>query len=148
MKVILLKDVAKIGRKGSVIEVPDGFAQNKLLPNKMAKPATAENIKLHAHTQEVKQASDEKESVHFKELCKALETKTVTVFVETNEQGHMFQALKPVAIADALSEVLGEKIAPDHVTISAPIKSVGELTVSFSWGKNKKDIQIHIVAKK
>jgi hypothetical protein len=60
----------------------------------------------------------------------------------------MFQALKPVAIAGALSDVLGEKIAPDHVTISAPIKSVGELTVSFSWGKNKKDIQIHIVAKK
>ena len=39
MKVILLQDVAKIGRRSEVVEVPDGYAQNKLIPKGMAQPA-------------------------------------------------------------------------------------------------------------
>ena len=147
MKVILLRDVAKMGKKGSIVEVPDGFAQNKLFPTKMAKPATIENIKLLSHTQEKKQVSDAQEFLHFKEFIVVLEANTITVTAETNAQGHMFQALKPAVIADALSVLLDQKITSGHVTISAPIKSVGEHTVFFSWGKNKKEIHIHVVAK-
>ena len=45
MKVILLKDVAKIGRRFEIKEVPDGYALNKLIPKNMAQFATPENIK-------------------------------------------------------------------------------------------------------
>ncbi|MFM2381666.1 MAG: hypothetical protein RLZZ76_433 [Candidatus Parcubacteria bacterium] len=147
MKVILLRDVAKIGKKGSVVEVPDGFAQNKLLPNKMAKPATAENLKQTAQTEVKKQESELHEAEQFKAILAVLDGETVTVQAETNEQGHMFQALKAEAVAIALEAVLGEKITASHVTMLAPIKSVGEHLVTLSWGKNKKDIPVHVVKK-
>jgi large subunit ribosomal protein L9 len=147
MKVILLRDVAKIGKKGSIVEVPLGFAQNKLLPNKMAKPATPENIKLMAHSKEMQQKTEAEETEHFKALLKALEATTVTVTAETNAQGHMFQALKPEAVAEGLTAALGEKILVSHVTMLTPIKSTGEHLVTFSWGKNKKDIPVHVVSK-
>ncbi len=147
MKVILLKDVAKIGKKGSVVEVSDGFAQNKLMPNKMAKPATAENLKQTAQTAVKKNESEQNEAEQFKAMLALLEGETVSVQAETNEQGHMFQALKADAVATALKARLGEKITSAHVTMLAPIKSVGEHLVTFSWGKNKKDIPVHIVKK-
>ena len=45
MKVILLQDVAKIGRRFDIVEVPSGYGMNKLIPQGMAKPATPENVK-------------------------------------------------------------------------------------------------------
>ena len=45
MKVILLRDVARLGRKGTVADVPTGYAMNQLIPSKSAAPATPENLK-------------------------------------------------------------------------------------------------------
>lgn len=147
MKVILLKDVAKIGKKGNVVEVSDGFAQNKLLPNKMAKPATAENLKQTAQSEVKKHESERSDADKFKVLLQLLEGEKVGVTAETNDKGHLFQALKAEAVAGALGAVLGEKITASHVTMLAPIKSVGEHLVTFSWGKNRKDIPVHVVKK-
>ncbi len=48
MRVILLRDIARLGRKGEIKDVPDGHAFNFLIPGKHAVPATAENTKRHA----------------------------------------------------------------------------------------------------
>ena len=51
MKVILLQDVAKIGKRSDLVEVPDGYAMNQLIPKRMAETATAQNKKRIAKQQ-------------------------------------------------------------------------------------------------
>ena len=92
MKVILLQDVAKLGRKFTTIEVPDGHALNKLIPQGLAQQATPENVKrLSTQMEKVSSGEDALNSL-FDDAVTKLSDSTIMVPVELNEQGHMFQA--------------------------------------------------------
>jgi large subunit ribosomal protein L9 len=132
MKVILLKDVAKIGKKGSIVEVPDGFAQNKLLPNKMAKPASAENIKQVQHEAQVKAEVKAHSLDDFKHMLTLLREKPCVFVVNANKEGHMFEALKIGALCEGIRAHTKMKLEESEVSVSSPIKSVGEHTIVLS----------------
>ena len=147
MKVILLKDVAKIGRRFDIVVVPDGYALNKLLPNGMAKPATPENVKLLLATKEKQKEGKEHDKIAFADLLTRLEQTTLTLQVETNAEGTLFQALKPHAIAEAIKLVSGTTLSEDHIVITTPIKSVGVHSVTLVTQGQKKNIEITLIAK-
>jgi len=131
MKVILLRDVAKLGKRGSVIEVPDGYALNKLVPQKMAQPATPENLKrvVAQATQTAAHAASDAASL--KAALEALKTTGVTITVDANAQDHLFKAVKVLDIAKAVS-MSGHTIPAETITLKDPIKALGtyELPVS------------------
>ncbi|MFM2339981.1 MAG: hypothetical protein RLZZ360_617 [Candidatus Parcubacteria bacterium] len=146
MKVILLRDVARLGKRFSVVEVPDGFALNKLIPQGQAQPATPENLKrVQARNKEVAahQAADE---AGLKTALKALAESPLSIKVEANAQGHLFQAVKTADIALAAAAA-GHPIEVAVLHIETPIKSLGEHAVGVNGGGVSGTITINVVTK-
>lgn len=131
MKVILMRDVAKLGKRYTVTEVPDGYALNKLIPSGMAQAATAENLK-RIKARSDKQSSDEGSALEaFSNSLANLKDKPLVILVDANEQDHLFKAVKVPDIAAAL--VAGQYSIPvDSIKLNEPIKALGEYEVPVS----------------
>lgn len=146
MKVILLQDVAKIGKRSALVEVPDGYALNQLIPKGMAEPATAANQKRIERMQAAAAATDSAEQDKFAAAAQALSEKGLEIAMEVNEQGHAFQAVHQADIVIA-AEAAGVTIDEAMVVIDQPIKELGEHTVSLVRGDSKADITINVIKK-
>ena len=146
MKVILLQDVAKIGRRFEVTEVPDGYALNMLLPKGMAEAATPENLKrLKARTDKM-EAAGAATADQFKATVEKIGENKLTISAELNEQGHMFEALKPAAVVAAAAD-LGATLTESQVVLANSIKEAGEHQVELTEGEESATITIEVVAK-
>jgi len=122
MKVILTEDVKKLGKKGEIVEVSEGYGRNFLLPKKLAKQATAENInvaKAQAASKERKaaQASDEA-----KLMAAQLEKVAITIPVKIGDNGKLFGAVTGKDISEALKK---ENIDIDKKKISVKEEITG-----------------------
>lgn len=147
MKVILLQDVAKIGRRFDIVEVPSGYGMNKLIPHGMAKPATPENVKniqaQSAKSEATRLASDDA----FTAMIEAVKEVSLEIAVESNEEGRMFQALRVDAVVDAVKNATQKDIPASQIVIKTPIKEIGEHTLEFVSGDTVVSVQVNIVAK-
>jgi large subunit ribosomal protein L9 len=134
MKVILLKDIPKLGRKFEVKDVADGFASNMLLPRSLARMATPAAL---AEIEALRASEAAIHSVH-EELARknraSIEAAKVTVSAEANEQGHLFAAVHEDAIAAALKEQAHIDLSPALISVSEPIKALGEHKVAVKIG--------------
>jgi large subunit ribosomal protein L9 len=147
MKVILLKDVAKIGRRFDVVDVSDGYALNKLIPKNLAQAATGENLKrLQNVSAKVAQDRETQES-NFKEIIASLKDIEVTIEVEANNEGRMFQGLKAETIAEAVKAATGHTMTAEHFVLKTPIKSLGEHKVSVHSGDQEGEVTLSIIHK-
>lgn len=145
MKVILTQDVAKLGRRHTVVEVPDGRGMNQLIPKGLALPATAENMKRIA-AQKAKAADlTALDQSQFAAALAVLQDTVPTVRAKANEQGHLFEAIKPAQITEAL-RVAGVTLAPEHIATPTPVKSVGSHTVHLTNGGVAHPVTIEVVA--
>ncbi len=124
MKVILIKDVARLGRKSEIKEVPSGHAVNFLIPRKLAIPATPENLK--RVTEVVKKYVEQKQSdlESFKEALNGLRDRTIIYTTDANEKGSLFKGINADDIAAALSKE-GFIIHKNHIVLDHPIKEIG-----------------------
>lgn len=147
MKVILLQDVAKIGRRFDVVNVPDGYGFNKLIPQGMAKPATPENLKAIKAQTANKEANQAQADEAFAALTEKLKDAVIVLKVEANEEGRMFQALKAEDIATEMSAQTGSSVSADQVVINEPIKAVGEHDVLVASGQARQAVTITVEAK-
>lgn len=146
MKVILLQDVAKIGKRFDITDVPDGYALNQLIPKKMAEPATGGNLKKIEKYQATKTASLEADQAKFTEAAKALHEVSITVTADANEVGNLFKAVSEQEIADA-AKAAGVEVSAAMIVVGAPIKELGEHTVSLMRGDEKAPFTIEVVKK-
>ena len=146
MKVILLQDVAKIGRRSDIVEVPSGYAMNQLIPKRMAEPATAANQKRIEKLQADAAASVEADTEKFNSAKTALNEAVVKIVTEANEQGHLFKAVHEKDIAEA-AQAAGVSVDASIIAVGAAIKEVGEHTVSLVQGQNKAEFKIEVVKK-
>lgn len=124
MKVLLLKQVKKLGNKGDVCEVSDGYGRNYLLPNGLAKPATRDVVK----QQEVDVARERHLLKKRQELYKHTinRLKNITLEVSAEAQGEkLFAAIKADDIASALKKQQCE-VDKKYIEIEKPIKKLGE----------------------
>jgi large subunit ribosomal protein L9 len=147
MKVILLKDVAKVGRRFDTVTVPDGFALNKLIPRNLAQAATPENMKRLKNISEKVASDREAQSTEFAEIIEKLKDTTVTVAVEANNEGRMFQALKAEAVTAAVKEQTGCDLHAEHLVMKTPVKSTGEHTIMIHSGDLSGELHLMIEAK-
>lgn len=94
MKVILLKDIPKIGKKNEIKDVADGFAQNALLPKKLAQIATPAAISALKESQERIAEAKNKEIESIKKSIEELQNHKLVVELPANSQGHLFSKFK------------------------------------------------------
>lgn len=148
MKVILLQDIDKIGKKYDIKHVSDGYARNFLLPKGLAKPATEEALKW---LQEQKQALREKSEEELKKVqsfASTLDGLELTMAVKIGEQEQMFEAINPQKIAEKLKEQ-GFDIKKNQIVLAEPIKELGEFPVKIQLGHNLEvEIKLIIVEEK
>ncbi len=133
MKVILLRDVAKIGKRFEIVSVPDGYALNKLIPQKDAEPANPTNIKRINQRKNRLEASLETQSAELKLIADKINAEPLVISVEANEQGHLFQAVHVSDVVDS-AKARGIALSTDVVVVNSTIKEIGEHKISL---KNK-----------
>lgn len=147
MKVILLKDVKAQGKKGDIIEVSDGYARNYLIPNNLAKPATAtalNSIKISKEAEERRRKIEHDEAV---ELCKRLAGITVTVKIKTGANGKLFGALNTAAVSEALKAEYGIELDKKKIVIAEPIKALGRYVVTVKpYAEVSGKLNVNVVA--
>ena len=126
MKVILQQEVKKLGKKGDVIEVSEGYARNFLLPKKYAIEATAVNVnsvKLKKETEARKQQQAVDEA---KLMAAQLSKIEVTIPVKIGDGGKLFGSVTGKDIADVLKEKNNIDIDRRKIELKEGIKAVGE----------------------
>ena len=123
MKVILKSDVKGSGKKGDIIEVSDGFAQNFLLKKGLAEIATASGINEITQRKAADQFHKAEELKAMKELAAALNGKTVEVGIKTGENGKVFGSVTSASVAAAL-EKEGFQIDKKKIQMAA-VKTTG-----------------------
>jgi large subunit ribosomal protein L9 len=132
MKVVLLKDVAKVGKKYEVKTVADGYALNFLLPRHLAETGTEKALK-KAETMRAAQETDKKvqEELLMKNL-EAINDVTIEISEKANEKGHLFASISKEELATKLKEQTRMEILPEHIELSKSIKEVGEHKVGVN----------------
>ena len=131
MKIILLKDEKKLGKKGDVIEANEGYARNYLLPKKIGVEATAGNLndlKLHKN-QEDKIAREQLEAA--KELAAQLESKQVVMKMKAGEGGRALGSVSSKEIAQAYKEQNGIEVDKKKIQLQESIKNFGTYEVAI-----------------
>lgn len=131
MKVILQQEVKKLGKKGDVLEVSEGYARNYLLPQKLAVAATAGNINAvqqqkDGEAHKAKRMLDEAR-LHAAQIAKL----KVTVAVKTGEGGKLFGSVTSKDIADALKAQHGVDIDKRKIEIKDALKTLGTFPVTI-----------------
>jgi large subunit ribosomal protein L9 len=125
MKIILQKEVGKLGAVGDVVEVKDGFARNYLLPRGLAIQATRgalQHIERMKTAQEARAAKGKQEA----EALAAKVTKTpVQIPAPVGEEGRLFGSVTAERIAEAVSATLGQELDRRRIMLEEPIRSTG-----------------------
>jgi large subunit ribosomal protein L9 len=134
MKVILLKDVPKLGRKGAVMEVSEGHANNFLVPRGFAKIATAEIQQKAAVEAQGEAARQEKQAAQLRQLKTYLEKHTFSLKVKVGDKGQVFGGIHGKDIAAAINSQAGGNIEKTQVEGLHGIKTLGEHEITVKLG--------------
>lgn len=135
MRVILLEDVAGLGKKYEIKEVKDGYAKNYLLPRKLAVQATEKEIK-KLELLKNKFIKQEEELIrHLTELKRLIEDRTIEFYLKTDKNGKVFGSVNKEMILKALREhklITKERV---NIILNRPIKEIGEHQIDIDLKK-------------
>ena len=125
MEVILREDVEKVGSRGSLVKVADGYARNFLLPKRLAVPATEANKKIVEQEREAYVRREAKVKGDAESLAQLMQNVTVTLRHRVGENNHLFGSVTAKDIAEAL-EAQKFHIERRKIQLDEPIRTVGE----------------------
>jgi large subunit ribosomal protein L9 len=125
MKVILLKDVKGQGKKGDLKEVSEGYANNFLLPQKLAAPANESSVKMLDQQKKAEQRKKDQEKADAVELGSKLEAVTVELKAKSGKDGRLFGAIPSKQVAEELEKQFKIKIDKRKIQMEEPIRTLG-----------------------
>ena len=131
MKILLWHDIEKLGKRGEIVNVRGGYARNYLFPKRLASeptPSMYKEFELEKRRQAKQDAALISDAAQVAEKLK--EVSSVSVEVNTNEEGHLYGAVTPTMVAEGLL-ALGIKIEARAVEFAEPIKEVGTFEVTI-----------------
>jgi large subunit ribosomal protein L9 len=131
MKIILRKDVEKLGEAGSMATVKNGYARNYLIPQGFAVAATPGELKMWEHNQAVKARKVERQERELQSFADKIAGVTLSFEARSGEQGRLFGSVTAADIAEKLSKEVGEEIDRRKVVLADPIRTTGEHTVTI-----------------
>jgi large subunit ribosomal protein L9 len=140
MEVILKEDVMKLGSRGDVVKVAEGYGRNFLLPRKLAIEATSGNKKVVEQMRAAGLRRSAKEKAQAEDLSKQFDGLSVSFQRRSGENDQLFGSVTSSDIAEAL-EKKGFTLDRRKIQIHEPLKSVGEFTIPV---KLHKDVTAHL----
>ncbi len=144
MKVILQRDVANVGKRHDEVEVANGYALNKLVPQGWAVPATESAKKKLAARADLIAAEQAASSENYQSVLAALQAEVLTIEMEANENDQLFKAVGQDDIA-AAAQKRDLPLTSDMVQIDTNIKSLGEHKVMLVSGSDSNEVTITVV---
>lgn len=146
MKVILLEDVKKVGKKDEIVTVSDGYATNFLIKNKLAVPYTRRSKEVLDVQIDKRCQEEDKRVEEFNEIKKKLENKTITFKVKTGSEDKVFGKISTKQIADELKK-MGYFIDKRCIKLSYDLDTLGTSEVEIVLHK-KVSFKIKVVLSK
>jgi len=146
MKVILIADVEKLGDKGEVLEVKNGYGRNFLIPNSLAVMATQGNLKTWENEKRAREKRAIREFETAKEMAAAIAAKTITIKAKAGEEGKLYGSVTSQDIQTAVEEQAKIQVDKRKIELAEPIKSTGTYTVKVKLSKGViGDINVEVV---
>src|SRR5215471_17983833 len=139
MEVILKEDVVKLGSRGDVVKVAEGYGRNFLLPRKLAIEATAGNKKVVEQMRAAAVRRSATEKAQAEELSKQFDGLSISFQRRSGEHDQLFGSVTSGDLAEAL-EKKGFNIDRRKIQLHEPLKTLGEFTVPL---KLHKDVTAH-----
>ena len=131
MKVILTQDVKKVGKKGELIEVKDGYARNALFPKGLAVEANAVNLNQRKLEQKAEDKRKQQELDEAKAVAEVINDKEIKLSVKTGEGGKVFGSVTSKEIAEAIQKEFGVKVDKKKIQLKDAIKGLGGQKVTI-----------------
>jgi large subunit ribosomal protein L9 len=128
MRVILLEDVTKVGRRGDVRDVADGFARNFLIPKKLALAATTGNLQNLEHIKRQQEAKANRIKSDAEALRERIESLVYEERRQASEEGKLFGSVTAQDIVEFLARH-GITVERRRIHLEEPIKTLGETAV-------------------
>ena len=125
MKLILLEDVKKVGKKGEIVEVADGYGRNFLLPRKLAAEATTANLNTAKTNAENKARQAQREADEAKLLGAQLEKVSVKIPVKLGKDGKLFGSVGGSDVAKALKRENNLNVDKRKISIQGEVGGLG-----------------------
>jgi large subunit ribosomal protein L9 len=142
MKVIFLKDVARVGKKYNIKEVNDGYALNFLFPQKLAEMATTKAMAdLEKRQKEIIVEREVQEGLLLKNL-EEIKGKSVIIQGKANEKGNLFSAIHKKEIKEALEKEHKIEIGEEFIILPKPVKEIGEFEIPIEIRHKKSSFNL------
>lgn len=132
MKIVLRQDVPKLGEKGTVQTVKDGFARNYLIPKGMAVLATPGELKTVEENDRVQTRKIAKQEQQLQSLADRIAGKRLEFTAKAGEQGRLYGSITSGDVAEKLGELVREEIDRRKVALDDPIRTLGEHSVTIN----------------
>ena len=132
MQIILLENIAKLGKIGDLVEVKNGYARNFLLKKNKALRANKENIELvNKNKSELNKKNAEIKN-KFIEKANKIKNKKIKVFKAIKENGDLYASLKPKEISKLILDELKSEIEPSQIVIKKELNKIGQFEVDIN----------------
>jgi large subunit ribosomal protein L9 len=131
VKVILIKDLGKLGKEGEAVEVKDGYARNYLIPQGMALQAIDKNFKKFQEVKSAKAKLREREKEKSLTLKTQLEKISLTIPAEAKDNEEIYGSINELQIVKLLKQE-GVDIEKDKIIIESPIKKLGVYNIKIN----------------
>lgn len=143
MKVVLLQDVKKMGKKGDVVEVSDGYGRNVLIRKGLGVEGTKANLNTAAQRQESKVFKDQVAADEAVIMAAQLKKVKVVIKVQCGEDGRIFGSVTGKDISEALEKQYKFKLEKKNIRLRSPIKTLGEYDVEV-WVHQQVTSTVHV----
>jgi len=145
MRLLLLKDIPKLGHLGDVVEVKAGYARNYLIPQRLAAEPNEENMRAIEDARKHAAAERARRLKVFTDLAKQILDASVTIEAAANPEGTLYGSVGPQEIADAL-QAQGFPVAPEHVVLDTPIRTLDNRAVTIRFAEDvSAEIKVWVV---
>ena len=125
MKVILLKEDKKLGKKGEIVEVSEGYARNFLLPKQLAMVADERNINQAKQQKDTEKFHAKMREDQAKVLASQIAKLEITLTVKVGENGKLFGSITSKDVADAVIKETNMDIDRRKIELKEAVKTVG-----------------------
>ena len=143
MNVVLLQEVKKMGKKGDVIEVSDGYGRNVLIRKGLGVEGTKANLNTAAQRQESKVFKDKVAADEAVIMAAQLKKVKVVIKVQCGEDGKIFGSVTGKDISEALEKQYKFKLEKKNIRLKSPIKTLGEYDVEV-WVHQQVTSSVHV----
>lgn len=131
MQIILLKDIERLGKKGEIKNVAEGYARNFLFRLKLARLATQQAIQQLKIEGEKRLEAEKKESEKVKGIMPQLKNEEFLIKAKASKEGTLFAGIDKAIVAQEINKKINLNLEAKNIELERPIKTIGEYFVNI-----------------